>query len=179
MIKTIYLKYDNVIVNFNFKNKSAMQKIFPIATNRQPKMRLRNMVEKIASDKYSTNKYVLQFLRWEKVKGNPSELIPDTKGIRYCVGGDWVIVKMKFNVKDITDNKDLGNIEVPYIKGHDGIDKYNEIKYVEDDTEVADIYGKYHKKLYKIFHVFKKIGVMHWEKRMLMEVKNESKKDIE
>ena len=78
---------------------------------------------------------------------------------------------MTFNIKDVTDNKDLGNIEVPYIKGHDGIDKYNEIKYVEDDTEVADIYGKYHKKLYKIFHVFKKIGVFHWEKRMI-EYKN-------
>ena len=80
---------------------------------------------------------------------------------------------MTFNIKDVTNNKDLGNIEVPYIKGHDGIDKYNEIKYLEDDTEVADIYGKYHKKLYKIFHVFKKIGVFHWKKEMLMEVKNE------
>ena len=35
---------------------------------------------------------------------------------------------MTFNIKDVTNNKDLGNIEVPYIKGHDGIDKYNEIK---------------------------------------------------
>lgn len=175
MIKTIYLKYDNVIVNFNFKNKSAMQKIFPIATNYKVKARLLDKLKEV-NGYSSTNKYNLQFLHWNKTKGNPTDLIPGN--MHFC-GEDWIIVRMKFSVKDVTNNKGLGVIEVPYIRLHDGMDKYNMVKYLEDETYEAYNYGKYHKKLYKIFHVFKKIGVMHWEKRMLMEVKNESKKDIE
>lgn len=162
MIKTIYLKYDNVIVNFNFKNKSAMQKIFPIATNYKVKARLLDKLKEV-NGYSSTNKYNLQFLHWNKTKGNPNGLI---SGNMNFGGDDWVIARIKFSVKDATNDKEIGIIEVPYIKGHDGINKYNTIKYLEDDTEVAEIYRRYHKKLYKIFRVFKKIRFLHWDNKI-------------
>lgn len=147
-MKKVYINFDNVEIVFFFKNKDIYQKIFPVLTNKKTIKRIKEKINNIGSGKYS-----LRLLRWRRFRGNPSYLVPEAN---HCVGYNWNIAVMDFFVTEQNTNEQICIIEIPYVWAFDGINKYTTLKFLEDEIENAESYGKLYKKLYKIFHLVKK-----------------------